>query len=154
MADTATGLRHFPPFSPARPLKRCCNRLSAAATLMGDASPPFSPCHPPRASQPPRPARIPFILISRSFACTCHLLSSLRDRYCLIVVRHCYLSVYYSLLFINYAPRSRNNRSLQHGRTAIYMRLHVDVCLQFVDPLYTDLSILQKYIKNGGCSDG
>lgn len=89
------GLRHFSPFSPAWPLKRCCDRLSAAASLMGDVLPPFSR----RLSLPPRsfrtlslflslsvsvpsgrPRAIPFILISRSYACTCHLLSLPCDR--------------------------------------------------------------------------
>lgn len=64
--------------------KICCSRLFRGGrfflSLIGDASPPL--LHPLLSP----PSRIPFILISRSSSCICHLLSSLRDKYCLIVV--------------------------------------------------------------------
>lgn len=74
----------FLSFSASVAAKICCSRLfrggSLFLSLMGDASPPLlHPLLPPAV-------RIPFILISRSSSCTCHLLSSFRDKYCLIIL--------------------------------------------------------------------
>lgn len=77
-------LWHFFFLSASVAAKICCSRLFRGGrfflSLMEDASPPL--LHPLLSP----PSRIPFILISRSSSCICHLLSSLRDKYCLIIV--------------------------------------------------------------------
>lgn len=76
-------LWHFFLFSASVAAKICRGRLFRGGrfflSLMEDASPPL--LHPLLSP----PSRIPFILISRSSSCICHLLSSLRDKYCLII---------------------------------------------------------------------
>lgn len=76
-------LWHFFFFSASVAAKICCSRLFRGGrfflSLMEDTSPPL--LHPLLSP----PSRIPFILISRSSSCICHLLSSLRDKYCLII---------------------------------------------------------------------
>lgn len=69
-------LRHFPPFSPAWPLQSVLQSdLADRGCLTGGLLLP-----PALLAATLSPARIPFILIFRAHVCTCHLLSSSRDK--------------------------------------------------------------------------
>lgn len=77
-------------FSPAWPVKCAANGFRRSPLSMGGC-----PYHPPSRNplfSPPHAPRIPFILISRSSGSTCHLLSSPRDKYRLIIVKFRYIA--------------------------------------------------------------